>query len=76
MPGTPWRPRSSRPTVLAVSGRHGDGVARTDVDIVAGSGTGELSGITGSGSYTADAMNYTLTLDYELSEDVADEGLA
>lgn len=52
--------------VLAATGRHTDGVARTDVEIVAGSGTAELTGITGSGSYVADAMQYTLTLDYEL----------
>ena len=52
--------------VLAASGEHTGAVARTRVTIVAGSGTGELEGITGSGSYAADAMQYTLTLDYEL----------
>ncbi len=52
--------------VLAASGSHTGAVARTDVTIVAGSGTGELAGISGSGSYAADAMQYTLTLDYEL----------
>lgn len=51
---------------LAASGEHSDAVARTEVQIVAGSGTGELAGITGSGSYAADAMTYTLELDYEL----------
>lgn len=52
--------------VLAASGEHTGAVARTRVTIVAGSGTEELEGITGSGSYAADAMQYTLTLDYEL----------
>jgi hypothetical protein len=52
--------------VLAASGDHRGGVARTDVTIVAGSGTGGLAGISGAGSYAADAMEYTLELDYEL----------
>jgi predicted ATP-dependent Lon-type protease len=52
--------------VLAASGDHRGGVARTDVQIVEGSGTGELAGITGSGSYAAEAMEYTLTLDYSV----------
>jgi hypothetical protein len=50
--------------VLAASGDHTGGVARTDVTIVAGSGTGELAGIAGSGSYAATDMTYTLELDY------------
>lgn len=50
--------------VLAASGDHRGGVARTEVQIVEGSGTGDLAGITGSGSYAADAMEYTMTLDY------------
>ncbi len=52
--------------VLAASGDHSGGVARTEVSIVAGSGTGDLAGISGAGSYAADAMEYTLELDYEL----------
>lgn len=52
--------------VLAATGDHRGGVAKTDVVVVAGSGTGELSGIRGSGSYSADAMEYTLELDYEM----------
>jgi hypothetical protein len=52
--------------VLAASGDHRGGVARTDVSIVTGSGTGDLAGIGGAGSYAADAMEYTLELDYEL----------
>jgi uncharacterized protein DUF3224 len=52
--------------VLAASGDHRGGVARTDVRIVEGSGTGDLAAITGSGSYAAEAMEYTMTLDYSL----------
>jgi hypothetical protein len=52
--------------VLAASGSHTDAVARTEVHIVPGSGTGDFVGISGSGSYAADAMEYILTLDYEL----------
>lgn len=52
--------------VLAASGDHRGGVAKTDVAIVDGSGTGGFAGITGAGSYAADAMEYTMTLDYEL----------
>jgi hypothetical protein len=52
--------------VLAATGRHSSSVARTEVEIVAGSGTGELAGITGSGSYAADPMEYIVTLDYKL----------
>ena len=52
--------------VLSASGEHTDAVARTQVRIVPGSGTGELDGISGSGSYAADAMQYMLMLDYEL----------
>lgn len=52
--------------VLAVSGDHRGGVAKTDVTIVEGSGTGELAGISGSGSYAAEAMEYELKLDYQL----------
>jgi hypothetical protein len=52
--------------VLAASGAHTGGVARTDVRIVDGSGTGELEGIRGSGRYSADAMQYTMELDYDL----------
>lgn len=52
--------------VLAVRGDHSGGVAKTEVEIVPGSGTGELAGIRGAGSYAADAMTYLLDLDYEL----------
>ena len=51
--------------VLATRGDHTGGVARTDVEVVPGSGTGGLAGLRGTGGYAADAMTYTLTLDYE-----------
>lgn len=50
--------------VLATSGDHSGGVARTEVSVVPGSGTGELAGLRGAGHYAADAMEYTMELDY------------
>lgn len=52
--------------VLEERGEHSGGVARTDVRVVPGSGTGELAGLRGEGSYAAAAMEYTLTLDYDV----------
>lgn len=52
--------------VLSESGEHSGAVARTEVAIVPDSGTGELAGITGTGSYAATAQQYTLELDYQL----------
>jgi hypothetical protein len=52
--------------VLAASGDHSGGVARTDVAVVPGSGTGELAGLRGAGHYAAEAMEYTMELDYSL----------
>ncbi len=57
--------------VLAAKGEHSGGVATTEVTVVPGSGTGELAGIGGSGSYAAAAMEYTLELTYEWDEDAA-----
>jgi uncharacterized protein DUF3224 len=51
--------------VLEARGAHTGGVARADVQVVPDSGTGELAGLRGEGSYAADAMEYTLTLDYD-----------
>ncbi|MEO8889658.1 MAG: DUF3224 domain-containing protein [Jatrophihabitantaceae bacterium] len=53
--------------VLAASGEHSGGVARTDVAVVAGSATGALVGLRGAGHYAADAMEYTLELDYDFT---------
>jgi hypothetical protein len=52
--------------VLEAHGEHRDGVARTDIRVVPDSGTGELTGLRGVGSYAASAMEYTLSLDYDL----------
>lgn len=52
--------------VFESRGDHSDGVARTEVRVVPGSGTGGLAGLRGEGSYTATAMEYTLSLDYNL----------
>ena len=52
--------------VLAVRGDHSGGVARTDVTVVPGSGTGELAGLRGEGHYSADAMQYTMEFDYTI----------
>lgn len=52
--------------VLEARGEHSGGVARTEVTVVPDSGTGDLAGLRGAGSYAADAMEYTLTLDYDL----------
>jgi hypothetical protein len=51
--------------VLAATGDHRDGVARTDITVVAGSATGELAGLRGTGGYAATAMEYTLELRYD-----------
>lgn len=52
--------------VFESRGEHSDGVARTDVRVVPGSGTAGFSGLRGEGSYAATAMEYTLSLDYDL----------
>jgi Protein of unknown function (DUF3224) len=52
--------------VFDTRGAHQDGKASTSVRVVAGSGTGELAGLRGEGAYVADAMEYTLTLSYDL----------
>jgi uncharacterized protein DUF3224 len=52
--------------VLATRGTHDGGVATTEVEVVPASGTGGLAGLRGRGSYAADAMTYTLTLEYDL----------
>lgn len=52
--------------VLAAHGDHRGGVANTAIEVVEGSGTGDLAGLRGRGSYAADAMEYTLTLHYDL----------
>ncbi len=57
--------------VFAVRGAHTGEVARTDVEIVEGSGTGELAGLRGRGGYAAGDMTYTLELDYQLDDELS-----
>jgi hypothetical protein len=53
--------------VTSVVGAFKDGVAASSWDIVPGSATGELEGLTGSGHFEAPSGNQaTITLDYEL----------
>lgn len=52
--------------LLNHKGTHQDGVAKSSFEIIPKSGTGELSGITGSGSYEATHENAELTLKYSL----------
>ncbi len=51
--------------VLEARGQHTGGVASTEVRVVPESGTGDLAGLRGEGSYAADAMEYTMKLDYD-----------
>lgn len=51
--------------VLQARGEHSGGVATTEVCVVPGAGTGDLAALRGEGSYAADAMEYTLKLDYD-----------
>lgn len=50
--------------ILNHEGTHEDGVAKSSFQIVPGSGTDELSGIRGEGSYEATHDEVTLALDY------------
>jgi len=52
--------------VLEERGEHSGGVATTEVRVVPDSGTGELASLRGEGSYAADAMEYTMTLNYDV----------
>jgi hypothetical protein len=51
--------------VLEARGEHSGGVATTEVRVVPASGTGDLAGLRGEGSYAAGAMEYTMKLDYD-----------
>ena len=53
--------------VLLADGSYDGAVARTDWEVVEGSGTGELTGLRGTGSAVASSMPPgTFTFDYEL----------
>ena len=54
--------------VIFEQGSWGNGVASSDWTIVAGSGTGEFKGISGSGSYSAEhdkSVHYSLDYDFK-----------
>ena len=52
--------------VLNDSGTFDAGIASSEVDVIVGSGTGELSGIVGLGSYRADKNGCHWELDIQL----------
>lgn len=54
--------------VIEHAGHYADGTAADHITVVAGSGTGELAGLRGSGSSTASGAEgpYPITLDYDL----------
>jgi hypothetical protein len=57
--------------VLQSSGTYADSTARVTWFVVPGSGTGELAGLSGQGSYSAgheDYPNVPYTLEYEIEE--------
>ncbi|WP_375485983.1 DUF3224 domain-containing protein [uncultured Jatrophihabitans sp.] len=54
--------------VLALRGAHTGGVARTEAEVVADSGTGGLAGISGTGGYAAGGATYTMRLDYRIGD--------
>jgi hypothetical protein len=54
--------------VLHGSGAYEDGVARGTWSVVPGSGTGELSGLRGAGSFSAPkGMTMNIALDYDIA---------
>lgn len=52
--------------VLKHEGTHKDGLAQSDFRIIEGSGTGDLSGINGTGHYDATHEDINFSLDYNL----------
>lgn len=53
--------------VLRHTGSYDGGVATAEYEVVAGSGTGELAGLTGVGGFSAgDGEEHDMTLDYEV----------
>jgi hypothetical protein len=54
--------------LLEHDGTHRDGVAKSEFVIIPNSGTGELAGIRGKGSYEATHETAELTLDYYFEE--------
>lgn len=54
--------------VLSHEGTHEDGVAKSSFEIIKNSGTDELSGIQGTGSYEATHEKAEMTLEYSFHE--------
>lgn len=54
--------------LLDHKGTHENGVAKSSFEIIPNSGSGELSGIRGNGSFEASHESAELTLDYSLNE--------
>ncbi|NBC04297.1 MAG: DUF3224 domain-containing protein [Bacteroidetes bacterium] len=54
--------------LLEHDGTHRDGVAKSEFVIIPNSGSGELSGIRGNGSYEATHETAELTLEYDFEE--------
>ncbi len=54
--------------LLKHDGTHKDGVAKSNFEIVPNSGTDELAGIRGNGSYEASHESAKLTLEYDFEE--------
>ena len=53
--------------VLRHTGRYGGEKATTECEVVPGSGTGELTGLSGTGGFSAgDGEEHEMTLEYEL----------
>ena len=53
--------------VLSHTGSFDGGMATADYEVVPGSGTGELAGLSGSGSYSAGSTEeHDMTLEYDL----------
>jgi hypothetical protein len=52
--------------VLEDHGTYEKGAANSVLEVIRGSGTGELRGITGMGSYSASQSGAELELDYDL----------
>lgn len=54
--------------LLKHNGTHKDGVAKSEFEIIPNSGTDELVGIRGKGSYSATHETANLTLEYDFEE--------
>ena len=53
--------------VLQVIGAHQEGLVEASIEVVSGSGTGELRGLSGSGAIRWQTDQGTVTLDYDIA---------